>query len=134
MMITRVSLLGTAPSRTAERRPVRVRLVLYASTSRCSLPSPSQPVTRLTSFWGRCLSSAKLPAAGLAAVITLTSWPSDAGSILANKPALTSDYAAVVRKREGKSKSSLPTSKEAEALLEINEDMFTAEALEGMAR
>ena len=54
--------------------------------------------------------------------------------MLANKPTFSADYAAVVRKREGKSKSSLPSSREAEALLEINEDLFTTEALEGMSR
>ena len=54
--------------------------------------------------------------------------------MLANKPTFSADYAAVVRKREGKSKSNLPSSREAEALLEINEDLFTTEALEGMSR
>lgn len=70
----------------------------------------------------------------LAVALAYTSLPSSAASVLANKPTYKADYAAVVRKREGKSKSSLPSSREAEALLEINEDLFTAEALEGMSR
>lgn len=85
-------------------------------------------------YWKRCLSYVSSPAAWLAAAITLTALPSGALSVLANKPAVSSDYAAAVRKREGKAKSNLPSSREAEALLEINEDMFTTEALEGMAR
>ena len=70
----------------------------------------------------------------VAACLALTSLPCNGASVLANKPSFSSDYAAVVRKREGKSKSSLPSSREAEALLEINEDLFTTEALEGMSR
>ena len=70
----------------------------------------------------------------IAAALACTSLPSSAASVLANKPTYAADYAAVVRKREGKSKSSLPSSREAEALLEINEDLFTTEALEGMSR
>lgn len=54
--------------------------------------------------------------------------------LLTNKPILSTDYDTVVRKREGKAKSNLPSAKEAEALLEINEELFTAEALEGMSR
>ena len=69
----------------------------------------------------------------LVAVLTLTSLPCH-GTILANKPTFANDYATVVRKREGKSKSNLPSAREAEALLEINEDLFTTEALEGMSR
>lgn len=53
---------------------------------------------------------------------------------LTNKPVLSTDYDTVVRKREGRAKSNLPSAKEAEALLEINEELFTAEALEGMSR
>ena len=75
-----------------------------------------------------------ISAVGLAACLVLTSLPCSGGSVLANKPSFSSDYAAVVRKREGKSKSNLPSSREAEALLEINEDLFTTEALEGMSR
>ena len=70
----------------------------------------------------------------LSACVACTSLSCDGASVLANKPSFSSDYAAVVRKREGKSKSNLPSSREAEALLEINEDLFTSEALEGMAR
>lgn len=70
----------------------------------------------------------------LVAVLTLTSLPCNGTTILANKPTFASDYATVVRKREGKSKSNLPSAREAEALLEVNEDLFTTEALEGMSR
>lgn len=77
---------------------------------------------------------ARVAAVSLAAALAFPSLPSSAASVLANKPTYAADYAAVVRKREGKSKSSLPSSKEAEALLEINEDLFTTEALEGMSR
>lgn len=54
--------------------------------------------------------------------------------VLTNKPAFATDYATAVRKREGKTKSNLPSAREAEALLEINEELFTTEALEGMSR
>ena len=77
---------------------------------------------------------ARVAAVCLAAVLACTSLPCSATSALANKPTFSADYAAVVRKREGKSKSNLPSSREAEALLEINEDLFTTEALEGMSR
>ena len=133
-MINRVSLPGTGPCRSAEYIPGQVRRVACASVAPHDSSGRPRLVTRPTPFWEKCLSIVKLPAIGLAAAIMLTSCPSDAGSILANKPALTSDYAAVVKRREGKSKSSLPSSREAEALLEINEDMFTSEALEGMSR
>lgn len=87
-------------------------------------------ISKFTQYTG----SINVPAAFLAAVLTVTSLPCDAITKLANKPTFSSDYAAVVRKREGKAKSNLPSAKEAEALLEINEDLFTAEALEGMSR
>lgn len=54
--------------------------------------------------------------------------------LFTKKPAFTTDYATAVRKREGKTKSNLPSAREAEALLEINEELFTTEALEGMSR
>lgn len=73
-------------------------------------------------------------ALSLVAVLTLTSLPCHGTTVLANKPTFANDYATVVRKREGKSKSNLPSAREAEALLEINEDLFTTEALEGMSR
>ena len=75
-----------------------------------------------------------VPGICLAALLACTSLPCDGASLLTSKPILSPDYATVVRKREGKAKSHLPTSKEAEALLEINEDLFTTEALEGMSR
>ena len=77
---------------------------------------------------------ARVVAICLAAALACSSLPCSAASVLANKPTFSADYAAVVRKREGKSKSNLPSSREAEALLEINEDLFTTEALEGMSR
>ena len=89
---------------------------------RCSLDrGPSDVLTRLAT-------------ACAAAAVALTALPCNAVPVLANKPTFSADYAAVVRKREGKTKSSLPTSREAEALLAINEDLFTTEALEGMSR
>lgn len=77
---------------------------------------------------------ARAAAVSLAAALACTSLPCSAVSVLGRKPTFSADYAAVVRKREGKSKSNLPSSREAQALLEINEDLFTTEALEGMSR
>lgn len=75
-----------------------------------------------------------MAAVSLAVVLACTSPPCSAASVLGRSPTFSADYAAVVRKREGRSKSNLPSSREAEALLEINEDLFTTEALEGMSR
>ncbi|KAL3145262.1 hypothetical protein ABBQ32_001001 [Trebouxia sp. C0010 RCD-2024] len=79
-------------------------------------------------------SLARVAAVSLAVVLACTSPPCSAASVLGRSPTFSADYAAVVRKREGRSKSNLPSSREAEALLEINEDLFTTEALEGMSR
>lgn len=70
----------------------------------------------------------------LCAAIVLLPSTCIAEPLLTSKPTFATDYASVVRKREGKTKSSLPSAREAEALLEINEDLFTIEALEGMSR
>ena len=136
-MITGLPRLVSAPasgfkSRKGSASP-RVRLNAFAAPiARRSSAFPNR--TSCSLVWQRCLGCVKLPAAWLAAAIIFTAFPTEAVSVLSNKPALSSDYASVVRKREGKSKSALPSSKEAEALLEINEDMFTTEALEGMSR
>ncbi len=76
---------------------------------------------------------ARVAAVLLAVTLACTSLPCSA-AVLGRSPTYSADYAAVVRKREGRSKSNLPSSREAEALLEINEDLFTTEALEGMSR
>lgn len=107
-----------APRASRTSQPTRWRRS-YVANSLCS---------------GLQASVARVAAICLAAALACTSLPSNAASVLANKPTYAADYAAVVRKREGKSKSSLPSSREAEALLEINEDLFTTEALEGMSR
>ena len=70
----------------------------------------------------------------LCSAVVLTPSICFAEPVLTNKPVFATDYASVVRKREGKAKSNLPSAKEAEALLEINEELFTTEALEGMSR
>ena len=120
------------------RTPLGQSVVYVASSNR---PSSSAACSSLssrklsfTSFITRKTNSFSVPALVLAAVLTLTSLPCDGSSVLANKPTFATDYATVVRKREGKSKSNLPSAREAEALLEINEDLFTTEALEGMSR
>lgn len=70
----------------------------------------------------------------LCSAVVLTPSICIAEPLFTNKPVFATDYASVVRKREGKAKSNLPSAKEAEALLEINEELFTTEALEGMSR
>lgn len=120
------------------RAPLRQSVVVAAGSNRrglspaCSSLSSRKP--SFTSFVTQQISSFSVSALVLAAVLTLTSLPCDGSSVLANKPTFATDYATVVRKREGKSKSNLPSAREAEALLEINEDLFTTEALEGMSR
>ncbi len=120
------------------RAPLRQSVVVVAGLNRHSLSaacsSLSSRKVSFTSFVTQQVGSFNVPALVLAAVLTLTSLPCDGSSVLANKPTFATDYATVVRKREGKSKSNLPSAREAEALLEINEDLFTTEALEGMSR
>ncbi len=117
------------------RTPLGQSVVYVASSNRPSSSSSlSSRKLSFTSFITRKTNSFSVPALVLAAVLTLTSLPCDGSSVLANKPTFATDYATVVRKREGKSKSNLPSAREAEALLEINEDLFTTEALEGMSR
>ena len=117
------------------RTPLGQSVVYVASSNRPSSSSSlSSRKLSFTSFIARKTNSFSVPALVLAAVLTLTSLPCDGSSVLANKPTFATNYATVVRKREGKSKSNLPSAREAEALLEINEDLFTTEALEGMSR
>jgi hypothetical protein len=120
------------------RAPLRQSVIVAAGSNRHSLSAACSSLSTrkpsFTSFVTQQTSSFNVPALVLAAVLTLTSLPCDGSSVLANKPTFTTDYATVVRKREGKSKSNLPSAREAEALLEINEDLFTTEALEGMSR
>ncbi len=120
------------------RAPLRQSVVAAAGSNRPSLSAACSSLSSrkpcFTSFVTQQTSSFNVPALVLAAMLTLTSLPCDGSSVLANKPTFATDYATVVRKREGKSKSNLPSAREAEALLEINEDLFTTEALEGMSR
>ena len=120
------------------RASSRQSVVVAAGSNRRGLSaacsSLSSRKSSFTSFVTQQISSFNVSALVLAAVLTLTSLPCDGSSVLANKPTFATDYATVVRKREGKSKSNLPSAREAEALLEINEDLFTTEALEGMSR
>ena len=136
-MITSLPRLFSAPASGIQSRQGLASRRAHFQAFACAVPPRSSAFPNRTScslVWQRCLSCLKLPAAWLAAAVVFTACPTEAVSVLSNKPALSSDYASVVRKREGKSKSALPSSKEAEALLEINEDMFTTEALEGMSR
>ena len=121
------------------RAPLRQSVVVAAGSNRRGLSAAcsrklSSRKPSFTSFVTQQISSFNVSALVLAAVLTLTSLPCDGSSVLANKPTFATDYATVMRKREGKSKSNLPSAREAEALLEINEDLFTTEALEGMSR
>jgi len=143
-MITRRPLLPAAHwSRSADHNAPRLtvarRAVTCATETRTSsLSVPlSAVVTSNTRFILKLrqqICSFNVLALCSAALLSLTSLPCDGASVLANKPTFSADYAAVVRKREGKAKSNLPSAREAEALLEINEDLFTTEALEGMSR
>ena len=133
-----VTVPGFGRSLSCLRAPLRQSVVVAAGSNWHSLSVacsrlPSR-IPSFTSFVTQQTSSFNVPALVLAAVLTLTSLPCDGSSVLANKPTFATDYATVVRKREGKSKSNLPSAREAEALLEINEDLFTTEALEGMSR
>ena len=140
-MITRGSLLSpysqphsafTAAFSRALQRPVQFQAQSGSRTSLATRWRRSHVANSLNSELQDAV--ARAAAICLAAVLACNSLPCSAASVLANKPTFSADYAAVVRKREGKSKSNLPSSREAEALLEINEDLFTTEALEGMSR
>ena len=139
-MITRGPLLSPSSG------PRSLHAVATRTLQSCtSFKAPSRRRTSEATKWRRSTiansldselqdSLSRVAAACLAFCVTCSCLPCSAASVLANKPTFSADYAAVVRKREGKSKSNLPSSREAEALLEINEDLFTAEALEGMSR
>ena len=140
-MITRGPLLSpssrphcahTAAVARVLQRSVKLQAQAGSQSSHATRRRRSQIANSLSSELQDCV--ARVAAICLAAVFACHSLPCSAASVLANKPTFSADYAAVVRKREGKSKSNLPSSREAEALLEINEDLFTTEALEGMSR